>query len=131
MQYKPPKNRSPRAGNAGENGKSKHPQSYPNLIYSQGKFNREALPTPAVVLRKLSITLSSKVNPAGYWTLRCPFHKGGQEDHPSLNIHAANGHYKCHACGAKGGDTLAFYMAVTGKHFADAARDLGAWRAGA
>ena len=105
-------------------------ESYQKLLYTQEKFNRSALPAPAVVLRKLDITPPGSANSAGYFLLRCPFHKNGQEQHSSLNLHAVSGHYRCHACGAVGGDVLAFYMALTGKGFADASRDLGAWRGG-
>jgi len=126
--YKPPENNNPRAASAGANSRSKHRQSYQNQQNHQGKFNRAALPALAVVLRKLGMTLPNKVNHAGYFVLCCPFHNNGQEKHPSLNIHAISGFYKCHACGAHGRDALAFYMAVTGKRFSDAARDLGAWR---
>ena len=33
---------------------------------------------------------------------RCPFHKGGQEKHPSFWFNTKNGCYKCEACGATG-----------------------------
>lgn len=32
-----------------------------------------------------------------------------------MNLHKTSGHYRCHACGAKGSDILAFYMNITGK----------------
>ena len=128
LKYPLPKEKATPARAAFKNNLQKSP--YQNHQYPQGKFNRAALPTPAVVLRKLDITPQGTVNHAGYFVLCCPLHKDGQEQHPSLNLHTTSGHYKCHACGAHGGDALAFYMAVTGKSFADAARDLGAWRAG-
>ena len=93
---------------------------------NQGRFNRQHLPEPLAVLKLLGIKPERK-NPAGYWTLRCPFHAGGQEKNPSLCLHAGTGHYICHACGIKGGDILAFYMAVTGQKFPEAAKNLGAW----
>ena len=93
---------------------------------NQGKFNRNHLPAPMVVLNLLDMK-PEKINPAGYWTLRCPFHAGGRERNPSLNLHSGSGHYKCHACGAKGGDILAFYISVTGLSFFEAVRNLGAW----
>jgi DNA primase len=90
-------------------------------------FNRALLPMPIVILQKLRIQ-PGKANYAGYWQLYCPFHKSGHEQHPSLNLHTVQGHFRCHACGAKGGDILSFYMQVTGKRFSDAAKELGAWR---
>ena len=127
-----PKNATARQLGSTRAGKVKllHSEAYQNRPYLQGKFNRSALPVPATVLQHLGIVPIGKVNHAGYFLLRCPFHNGGQEKHPSLNIHAVDGHYRCHACGTAGGDVLAFYIAVTGKGFKDAARDLGAWGAG-
>jgi hypothetical protein len=93
---------------------------------NQGRFNRDCLPEPMAVLKLLGIN-PKKNNPAGYMALCCPFHAGGQEKNPSLNLHVQDGHYRCHACGAKGGDILAFYMAVTGMKFSEAAKSLGAW----
>ena len=91
----------------------------------QGKFDRKLLPSPLAILNLVGMK-PGKTNPAGYWILRCPFHKNGQEKHPSLNLHSQNGHYRCHSCGAKG-DILAFYMALTGKTFLESVKSLGAW----
>lgn len=93
---------------------------------NQGQFNKDRLLEPVAVLNLLGIKIGKK-NPAGYWILCCPFHAGGQEKNPSLSLHAGTGHYICHACGIKGGDILAFYMAVTGLKFPEAAKNLGAW----
>lgn len=93
---------------------------------SQGRFNKSGLALPVSVLGRLGIA-HKQVNAKGYWVLRCPFHKDGQEKNPSLNVHYINGHYRCHTCGEKGGDILAFYMAVTGKKFFESACELGAW----
>lgn len=93
---------------------------------SQGHFNRLRLPHPIDVLHQLDF-YAEKANAKGYLKLRCPFHKDGNEQTPSLNMHKTDGHYRCHACGAKGGDILAFYMNVTGKSFTKSAKELGAW----
>lgn len=93
---------------------------------SQGRFNRLRLPNPINVLHRLGF-LTKKANSKGYLKLRCPFHKDGNETTPSLNLHNTSGHYRCHACGAKGSDILAFYMNITGKSFVAAAKELGAW----
>lgn len=91
-------------------------------------FVRDLLPPPSVVLQRLGIVVPGKMNAGGFWLLRCPFHKEGNESNPSLNIHAIEGFYRCHACGAKGRDILAFYMALTRKDFREAIIDLGAGR---
>ena len=93
----------------------------------QGRFNKSSLPLPIAVLGKLKIKPKKPPNAAGYWSLPCPFHKNGKEKHPSLNLHYINGNYRCHACGARGGDILDFYRKVTGKGFIESARDLNAW----
>ena len=91
-------------------------------------FDRDRLPAPNVVLQRLGIKVAGKMNGGGFWMLYCPFHKDGNESRPSLNVHAVKGFYRCHACGVKGGDILAFYMAITHKDFCDAIADLGAVR---
>ncbi len=93
---------------------------------SQGHFNRLKLPNPTKVLHQLGFYIG-KPSAKGYLKLRCPFHKEGNERLPSLNLHQSTGHYRCHACGAKGGDILAFYMEVTGKTFIVSVKELGAW----
>jgi hypothetical protein len=92
----------------------------------QGKFNKSKLPSPITVLKMLGLK-PGKANSSGYYPLGCPFHKNGQEQHPSLNVHEKKGNYKCHACLEKGGNILDFYMKVTGKGFVEAAKMLGAW----
>jgi len=93
---------------------------------TQGRFNRSRLPNPIDVLHQLDI-ITEKANSKGYLKLRCPFHKDGNEKTPSLNLHKTTGHYRCHACGTKGTDILAFYMGITDKSFVEAAKDLGVW----
>jgi len=93
---------------------------------SQGRFNRFNLPTPILIINHLGLQIE-KTNAKGYLQLRCPFHKNGNEKTPSLNLHKTTGHYRCYACGAKGGDILAFYISITGKSFVAAAKELGAW----
>lgn len=92
----------------------------------KGKFHRDRLPPPLIILKQLGIR-PDKPNSRGYWQFRCPFHKNGQEVNPSFNLHKIEGHYRCHACGIKGGDILEFYRQVTRKPFIEAALDLGAW----
>jgi hypothetical protein len=92
----------------------------------KGRFNRALLPAPLIVLNQLGIH-PGKINARGYWRLRCPFHKNGEELNPSFNLHHIQGHYRCHSCGAKGRDILQFYRQITGAPFIEAAVALGAW----
>ena len=63
----------------------------------------------------------------GEWAaITCPSHKGGAEKNPSLNVSMIDGHFRCHACGVKGGDVVALHRLITGMGFVEAVRDLGA-----
>ena len=106
--------------------KNTHLQDTNQQQKSKGRFNKSLLPKPEDVLSKLGIRVTS-TNYSGYLVVRCPFHKEGHEQNPSMNIHASKGYYKCHACGEKGSDILAFYQKVTGKDFKQAAKELNAW----
>jgi hypothetical protein len=55
----------------------------------------------------------------------CPFHR---DHHPSLSVNAESGGFYCFACGAKGGDLVAYVMLRDGVDFKAAAQMLGAWR---
>lgn len=55
----------------------------------------------------------------------CPFHP---DSRPSLRVRPDTGAFRCMACGAHGGDVIAFEMLRTGKDFKSAVRTLGAWR---
>ncbi len=62
----------------------------------------------------------------GVWrSARCPFHEDTQ---PSLRVNVEVGAFRCMACGAKGGDVVAFHMQRHGLRFVDAAKALGAWK---
>jgi hypothetical protein len=93
---------------------------------TQREFDRSKLPSPISVLERLGIHPGRQTNSA-FFLMKCPFHKGGHERHPSLGMHKEEGFYRCHSCGAKG-DLLAFFMQVTKKGFVECAKELGAWR---
>lgn len=57
-------------------------------------------------------------------TTACEFHGGSD----SMRIHVERGAFICMSCGAKGGDVLAYHMAVHGFGFVDAAKALGAYQ---
>lgn len=84
-------------------------------------FNREHLPDPIAYFEGQGLKLSSR----GKWrTAECTFH-GGRD---SMRINTASGAFVCMAgCGARGGDVLAYHMAVNGLEFVAAAKALGAW----
>jgi DNA primase len=89
-------------------------------------FNKSLLPNPSTFYRgELSGLKISKENGIA----KCPFHKDGAEKHPSLAINLTLGYFKCFACGAKGGDILAFQMMRYSQSFKEAAITLGAWEA--
>jgi len=61
----------------------------------------------------------------GKWrTTKCEFHDGSD----SMRVHIDRGGFICMNCGAKGGDILAYEMAINGTGFVDAAKALGAYQ---
>lgn len=88
----------------------------------RGYFDRSRLPDPFhYYIRELGLLKTH-----GIWVkARCCFH----DDHvPSLSVNLKTGQFKCFACGASGGDVLAFQMLRYGQDFKNAAKALGAWR---
>lgn len=84
-------------------------------------FSRERLPAAATYFEAVNL----KLHGSGAWrSAICPFH---DDTAPSLRVHFALGAFRCMACGAHGGDVLAFHRLRTGQGFVQAARELGAW----
>lgn len=89
-------------------------------------FDRSMLPTATSYLQARGFLPPDL---CGHWiTIRCPIHKGGREANPSLRVSVEDGHFRCMACGVKGGDVLALHRLITGAGFVQAARELGALR---
>jgi hypothetical protein len=57
-------------------------------------------------------------------SVRCCFHEDTQ---PSLRLHLISGAFRCFACGAKGGDVLAFQQLRYNMTFRAAVSFFGAW----
>ena len=86
-------------------------------------LDRGSLPTPAQYLSHRGLF---KGKPRGEWAaICCPVHKGGTESNPSLRVSLVDGHFKCMACGAAGGDVVALHRIIAGVGFMDAVRELG------
>ena len=89
----------------------------------QHTLDRSSLPAPAQYLADQGMLAR---RPRGEWVqVRCPVHKGGDERNPSMRVSMVDGHFRCHACGAKGGDVVALHRLVTGLGFRPAVADLG------
>lgn len=87
----------------------------------RGEFQREHLPEPLTYFEDAGLRLIG----SGKWkTTRCEFHGGSD----SLRINTETGGWCCMACGAKGGDVLAYHRQANGLDFIGAAKDLGAWQ---
>jgi hypothetical protein len=86
-------------------------------------FDRNRLPMIADYYQPIFGDL--RFNASGWTQVRCVFHEDGNA---SLSIHRERGAFRCFACGARGGDVLAFEMLRSGADFKSAARALGAWR---
>jgi len=85
-----------------------------------GEFVRDRLPDPVGYFEAYGVPL---VGPGKWKTGPCQFHGGGD----SLRVNTASGGWICMACGAKGGDVLAYHMQLHDLDFVAAARELGAY----
>lgn len=83
-------------------------------------FERDHLPDPQGYFEAQGLKLSRGKK---WVTTGCNFHQGS--DSMRINLHS--GAWVCMACGAKGGDVLAYHMAAYGLEFIAAAKDLNAW----
>jgi DNA primase len=88
---------------------------------TRGKFVRALLQNPVDYYKSQNIELKGN----GAWRdAVCPFHK---DTKPSLRVRISTGAYRCMACGAHGGDVLAFHQHRHGLTFIEACKQLGAW----
>lgn len=85
-------------------------------------FDRTRLPEPASYYEAQGLRLTGPRS-AKWMTAACPFHGGSD----SLRVNLRSGGFCCMNCGARGGDVLAYEMALHGLEFVEAARQLGAW----
>lgn len=82
-------------------------------------FKRELLPDAIEFFAQRGIALQGQ----GTWrTAACEFHGGSD----SMRVNVRTGGWVCMACGAKGGDVLAYAMQADALDFMAAARALGA-----
>jgi len=85
-------------------------------------FDRNLLPDPTSYFENQGLKLAGPRS-AKWKTTRCRFHDGSD----SMRVNAASGSWVCMSCGQKGGDVLAYEIAVTGADFVAAAKAIGAW----
>ena len=90
---------------------------------ARGALDRQSLPAPLAYLTARVLLARA---PRGEWAaIRCPLHKAGEERNPSLRVSLIDGHFRCMACGASGGDLVALHRQITGLGFREAVQDLG------
>ena len=90
---------------------------------NSGRFDRSRLPAAIPYFTERE---QLRLFGRGIWrSARCPFHDDIQ---PSLRVNVDVGAFRCMACGAKGGDVVAFHMRRYGVRFIEAAKALGAWK---
>jgi hypothetical protein len=107
---------------------SKTPSISKRTVTAPGKargFVRDHLPEPSAYFEAQGLTLQGPHN-AAWKTTECRFHGGSD----SMRIKVASGAFVCMACGARGGDVLAYHMAAHGMGFVEVARQLGTWVGG-
>ena len=85
-----------------------------------GEFKRDHLPDTVTYFASEDVRL---VGPGPWKSGPCHLHGGSD----SLRVNTQSGGWCCMACGAKGGDVLAYHMQRHGLEFVDAARALGAY----
>lgn len=85
-------------------------------------FDRNLLPDAAAYYEAQGLRLTGPRS-AKWRTTACAFHGGSD----SMRVNLRTGGFCCMNCGARGGDVLAYEMAVNGLDFIEAARRLGAW----
>lgn len=85
-------------------------------------FSRDNLPDPVGYFESAGLVLKGPSS-AKWKTTRCEFHNGSD----SMRVNISTGAWVCMACGAKGGDVLAYEMQITGTEFVQAAKAVGAW----
>jgi hypothetical protein len=85
-------------------------------------FEREKLPDPISYYESQELIFQGS-GPAPWRTTECRFHGGSD----SMRIMVATGAFACMACGARGGDVLAYHRAAHGLGFVEAAKQLHAW----
>lgn len=93
-----------------------------NTSNTLGGFDRTRLPDPVDYYTDAGLKFRER---KGKWrTTECRFH-GGTD---SMRINTSTGAFCCMAgCGARGGDVLAYHMALHGQDFTTAAKELGCW----
>jgi hypothetical protein len=101
--------------------------AYQRIFCHSGKLgstlDKGSLPSPSQYLIERGLL---KGKQRGQWaSICCPSHKGGAESNPSMRVHLTDGHFRCMACGAKGGDIIALHRLITGMGFREAVTDLG------
>ena len=85
-------------------------------------FDRNLLPDPTAYFEEQGLKLTGP-RKAKWKTTECRFHDGSD----SMRVNTSSGAWVCMSCGKKGGDVLAYELAVTGADFVDAAKAIGAW----
>lgn len=85
-------------------------------------LDRSRLPDPAHYYAEQLIRFKSSDR---WGSALCCFH----EDHnPSFSVNVETGAFRCFACGARGGDVIAFQMRRYHQDFKSACKALGAWK---
>jgi hypothetical protein len=85
-------------------------------------FDRNLLPDATSYFEEQGLKLAGPSR-AKWKTTECRFHSGSD----SMRVNTASGAWVCMSCGEKGGDVLAYEIAVTGADFVEAAKAIGAW----
>ena len=117
------KKRAPRLVGAKRANKIHQQANFTKNHYSR-KFDSSLLPNPMHYYKEQFPKIKTK---AGWVQIRCCFH---DDSTPSLRINLLQGHFRCFACGSKGGGILTFHMLRYELTFIEAVNYFGAWSHG-
>ncbi len=85
-------------------------------------FNKDLLPDPLSYYEGQGLSITKRGS-KGWRATNCPF----CDSCDNGNINLDSGAFHCWGCGVKGGDLVAFHMALHSLDFIDTAKALGAW----
>ena len=85
-------------------------------------YDRNRLPDASHFYESVGLELKGP-RQSKWRTTNCEFHGGSD----SMRVNITNGAFRCMNCGARGGDVIAYQMAVSGVDFISAAKAIGAW----
>lgn len=97
--------------------------SFSSQRISQQRDVFDGLPSPEMYYDLMADLPSGMVGSGAWRRAVCPFHESAtRSKHLAINVEI--GCFKCHSCGASGGDIIKFHMLLRGLSWREAVKDL-------